>query len=132
MAAALVPAEVLSSLAVLIQQVTDTKKDASGKAVVTITNVGNAQVLFWVLLALAVGVYAFSARTHWDKWEKYRMLIPGAAFVLWCSLQSGTAFDGVQHWSEFTRYLVGIVGVIVLGAAATALAYKADAQQPAA
>jgi hypothetical protein len=128
-ATALVPAEVLAVHAFLIQQVTSTTKDAAGHTVVTISSVGNAQLLFWILLALSSAIYVGAHVKSWDRgWDFVRMLIPAAAFVLWSALQNGTAFDAVASWSEFTRYLVGVIGVIVLGYAAKVLAYKADAK----
>ena len=125
--AALVPAEVLGLHAFLIQQVTSTRQDGSGNDVVTVSSAHDAKILFWVLLGLAVVVYVFAHVKNWDSWDYLRMLIPPAAFMLWSTLQTGTAFSAVAHWSEFTRYLIGTVGVVVLGGLATALAYKADA-----
>ncbi len=127
-ATALVPAEVLAVHAFLIQQVTSTTQDAAGHPVATISSVGNAQVLFWVLLALSAAIYVAAHVKSWDRWDFVRMLIPAAAFVLWSTLQNGTAFDAVASWSEFTRYLIGVIGVIGLGYLARVLAYKADGE----
>ena len=129
-AAALVPAEVLAANAFLIQQVTTTTKDPTGKTVVTLSNTSNAQTLFWSLLVLSLAIYVGAHWSKWDAWDFLRMLIPPGAFVLWSALQSGTAFDAVAHWSEFTRYLIGVMGAILLGYMANKLAYKADAKAP--
>lgn len=129
-ATALVPAEVLAVHAFLIQQVSTTSKDAAGHPVFTIANPGNARLLFWILVVLSSAIYLGAHVKTFQRWDLVRMLIPPAAFLLWSALQNGTAFDAVASWSQFTRYLVGVIGVIVLGYAAKVLAYKADEQTP--
>jgi hypothetical protein len=126
--AALVPAEVLAANAFLIQQVTTTTKGPHDQTVVRISNVTDAKWLFWVLLVLSLLLFVGAHFSQWDRWDFLRMAVPPCAFVLWSALQSGTAFDAVAHWSEFTRYLVGIVGAILLGFVAAKLAHKADAK----
>lgn len=125
--AALVPAEVLAANAFLIQLVTKSSKDSSGGTSVAISNPTDAKILFWTLFAVAPLIYILAHLATWDRWDWLRVLIPPGAFVLWSTLQSGTAFTAVAHWSEFTRYLVGVIGVTLLAAIARQLAYKADA-----
>lgn len=48
------------------------------------------------------------------------MLIPGGAFVGWTMVQTPTAFDAVN----------GVIGAVILGAMALALANKANFEQP--
>jgi hypothetical protein len=126
-AAALVPAEVLAAHAFLITAVSESRADpTTGDPVTVITNVGNAQILFWALLGVSLVVYVIGHVGSWGNWDYVRMFIPPIAFFLWMILQTGTAFDAVADPDEFIRYLVGVVGVLILAASARALAYKAD------
>jgi hypothetical protein len=128
-AAALVPAEVLAH-AFLITAVSESENNAQGNPTTVITNVRDAQILFWVLLGLALVLYVGAHMGSWRRSDFARMFIPPMAFFLRMILQEGTAFDAVADPREFLRYLVGVVGVIVVGLIAQRLAYKAD-QQPA-
>jgi uncharacterized membrane protein len=123
--AALVPAEVLAAHATILTFTTSTTAES-----ITITKGPALVVAFYGLIALSIILYA-GARlmaSKWDKWDWLRMLIPALSFVGWTMLQKATAFDAVSQGvlDEATRNVIAILGGIVLGLVAAALAYKAD------
>lgn len=93
--------------------------------------------LFWSLIGLSMLLYAAGRlmASSWDAWDFVRVLNPAFAFVAWTMIQKATAFDGVllhETWtySDPARSAPAIIGAIVLGVAASALAYKADQKKP--
>ena len=123
--AALVPAEVLAAHATILTFTTKTTGET-----VTITERPALVIAFWGLIAVSVILYA-GARlmaSKWDQRDWLRMLIPALAFVGWTMLQKATAFDAVASglFGEATRNVIAILGGIILGLVAAALAYKAD------
>jgi hypothetical protein len=131
-AAALVPAEVLAAQAFLIGSVTERQDRPllSSDPVTVVTEPTTAKWMFWGLLLAALVIYVSGNLGHWHRADWLRMLIPPAAFVLWSVLQPGALFDAVADWSTGARYGVGVIGVIILGSIARALAYKADQLEP--
>jgi hypothetical protein len=131
--AALVPAEVLTAHAAILTFTTDTVT-TSGKPVVTVSDPGTLQIVFWALTLLSVVVYVFGRwmAKKWDGYDWLRMLIPAAAFVGWTMLQKATAFDALNcTWiTPGMRNVIPIIGAIVLGLITSVLAYRADAQAP--
>jgi hypothetical protein len=127
--AALVPAEVLVAHASFLTFTTQTDN-----GVVTITKPQALTIAFYALIVVSAGLYIAGRlkASKWDKWDYVRMLIPPLAFVGWTMLQKATAFDAVAGnlFDDATRNVIAILGGIVLGVAAAALAYKAD-QKPA-
>ena len=61
-----------------------------------------------------------------------RAVIPAGAFVGWTMIQQKpTAFDAVfDDANTAARFLIPAVAALVLGALASALAYKADGSDP--
>jgi hypothetical protein len=135
---ALVPAEVLAAQAAIIPLTTTTTQDADGQNVSTITEPGTLKGVFAALIVLSIGLYVagrWSARASGEPWwtrlDYARVLIPPLAYVGWTMLQKTTAFDAVlPDVAEAPRYAIAIIGAVVLGAAATLLAYKADQTPP--
>lgn len=130
---ALVPAEVLALHAFIIDGTTETKKNAAGESVTTITDPGTLKWVFWVLLGVTVVFYLGAhKRRYWDVWDVPRALVPPAAFVLWMILQKTTAFDAV--WPDAlpggARQAIGAIGAVVLGLIAGRLGVKADQEPP--
>jgi hypothetical protein len=127
--AALVPAEVLSVHAATL---TFTTKTDSTTLSTTITDAGTLRWVFWALLVLGAAIYVIAKlypESTWDKWDYARVLIPPLAFCGWTMLQKATAFDAVfPEMPSGTRSAIAIIGAVVLGLAASALAYKADAK----
>lgn len=146
--AAIVPAEVLALNAVLIQLMTET--DGS---VTEITEPGTLEVVFWLSIVTAIGLYLIADRTAARKKaaeesEKVgpdkevkpvpislgtfsRALIPAAAYVAWVMLQKSTAFDAVAPgMEEPLRMTVAAFGAVLLGALAKLLLDKADEKVP--
>jgi hypothetical protein len=123
--AALVPAEILAAHATILTFTTKTADET-----VTITERPALVIAFYGLIGISILLYVGARRmaSKWDKWDWLRMLIPGLAFVGWTMLQKATAFDAVADdlFSEATRNVIAILGGIILGLAAAALAYKAD------
>jgi hypothetical protein len=124
--AALVPTEVLVAHATIL---TFTTKTDNGT--VTITAGHALGIAFYGLIALSIVLYVggrLMAAT-WDAWDYARMLIPPLAFVGWTMLQKATAFDAIagNGLDEATRNVIAVIGGIILGLGAAALAYKADA-----
>ena len=129
--AALVPAEVLAAHAVIIPMATSTTKDASGNPVTSVTEAGTLQGVFVALIVLSILLYVVPRWKKLDKWDLARALIPALAFVGWTMLQKATAFDAVApDLKEAPRYASAIIGAIILGVVAAALAYKADQKAP--
>jgi hypothetical protein len=124
--AALVPAEVLAAHATIL---TFTTKTDNGT--VSITGGPALGIAFYALIGLSVVLYVGGRlmTAKWDAWDYVRSLIPPLAFVGWTMLQKATAFDAVAGNSldEATRNVIALIGGVVLGVGAAALAYKADA-----
>lgn len=122
--AALVPAEVLTLHGLILTATTTRNGDTFA-----ITALGTLRYAFFGLLALAIAVYV-AARLMKHRWENLdyaRMFIPPLAFVGWTMLQKATAFDAVSHLPDAARTVIALFLAVVLGGAATILAYKADA-----
>lgn len=128
--AAVVPAEVISAHALIIAAATQTR---AGSGTV-ITNSGGLKLAFWALTALAPLLYLgirWSSRKALQRLDLLRMLLPGAAFVLWTMLQRTTCFDAVApHLSGSSRTIVAVLGALFVGGAAAVLGMKADQQSP--
>jgi hypothetical protein len=133
--AALVPAEVLTAHAAILTFTTDTvpATDPSRPgSVITITEPATLVGVFWALIAVSMALYVAGRlmASTWDRWDWLRVLIPPLAFIGWTMLQKATAFDAVAPgFSQAGRSATAIIGAIVLGLLAAALAYKAD-QKP--
>lgn len=127
--AALVPAEVLSVHAALLTFTTDTVVQ-DGKPVVTITEPKTLAWAFWALLLLSVVVYV-AAPGKMAELDWARASIAPFAFVGWTMLQKATAFDAVAPGlAPAPRNAIAVIGAVVLGLAASALAARADRQEP--
>lgn len=126
--ASLVPAEVLAAHALIISMTTQTTNTGAA----TVTVISDAQTLGWVfyvLAAVSLVLYALarSVAKTWDRWDFVRMLIPPMAFVGWTMLQPASAFDAAYPGlDQAPRTAIAVIGAIVLGAIAAALAFKAD------
>ena len=124
--AGLVPAEVLAAHAAILTFTTMTTTTA-GVAMVSITQPGTLQWVFYALVALSALLYIVAHWSHWDALDFIRMLIPPLAFIGWTMLQQVTAFDAVlPNLSMPTRYAVAVIGAVILSGLATLLAYGAD------
>ncbi len=124
--AALVPAEVLAVHAVIISFTTSTVNNAT-----QITAPETLKGVFVALVVVSAVLYWLVHRAQWDVWDYFRILIPPLAFVGWTMLQKTTAFDAVApNLPEAPRFAIAVIGGVVLGAAATALSYRADQQPP--
>jgi hypothetical protein len=122
--AALVPAEVLTLHGLILTATTTRTGDTFA-----ITAPGTLRYAFFGLLALAVAIYV-AARLMQHGWETLdyaRMFIPPLAFVGWTMLQKATAFDAVSRLPDAARTVTALFLAVVLGGAATILAFKADA-----
>ncbi len=134
--AALVPAEVLVAHATILTFTTKTATNLSGETTVSISDRPVLVGAFYALIGLSMLLYAAGRlmAAKWDKWDWLRVLIPPLAFVGWMMLQKATAFDAVapvsQGFTEAARNVIAIIGGVVLGVAAAALAYKADQKIP--
>jgi hypothetical protein len=129
--AALVPAEVLAAHALLLTWVSETSTNAEGMKVATITDPSTLKLIFWALVFISAGLYLLGRRRDFRRWDAARAVIPPLAFTFWTMLQKTTAFDAVwPSLREAPRNVVAVLGAVALGAAATALAYKADNDQP--
>jgi hypothetical protein len=130
--ASLVPAEVLALHGVFITALTTTEM-RNGKPVTTITDAGSLTAAFYALIGVSMLLYVgarLMARV-WDRLDFARMAIPPLAFVGWTMLQKSTAFDAAfpnVPWGP--RFVIAVIGAVVLGLIAALLAYKAD-QKPA-
>lgn len=134
---ALVPAEVLTTLAVLTPMFIDSKTaDGSDDITTTITNVAALRISFWGLLIASMLLYVIGrivgkTKTKFEGWDLVRPLIPAAAFMGWVMLQQPEIFErAVVGWSAGVRSVVAVLGGLVLGGVAAALAYKADQNPP--
>lgn len=124
---ALVPAEVLAAHAVLLPFVTKTETDPEGQSISIITEPTTLRWTFWALILISVGLYLIPRRASLERWDLARVFIPPLAFTLWTMLQRTTAFDAVwPSLREAPRNVIAVLGAIILGAIAAALAYKAD------
>lgn len=148
--AALVPAEVLAFHALALQLTTETVesqgkgsvRSAEGATVTTqdaevvtvITDPGTLKVVFIALTLAAPLLYAIGHRYQHQGWHRadwLRMLVPGAAFVVWTMLQKSTAFDAIAaSLAEAPRFLIAVGLAVLLGFLARELAYKADGSHP--
>ena len=93
--AALVPAEVLALHAMLITILTESKPgEGENDTIITIVEQGTLAMSFWFLILLTVALYFFGrGKTHSNKHDFLRMLVPPLAFVAWTMLQPSTAFS---------------------------------------
>jgi hypothetical protein len=128
--AALVPAEVLTLHALIISVTTTTTGDTT-----KLSEPATLTWAFWGLLVVAAALYAaprlLDREAHWDQFDWLRVLIPPLAFVGWTMMQRATAFDAVfPAFAQSPRTVAALFLAVVLGAVATALAYKADQKQP--
>jgi hypothetical protein len=124
--AALVPAEILTIHALVVTAVT-TKTDQGAK----ITDMETLWWAFYGMCILSVFIYVIPRKFggRWDRLDLVRMLIPLFAFVGWTMLQPTSAFDAiVPLFSIAQRTIVAIFLAVILGVAATLLAYSADAK----
>jgi hypothetical protein len=125
--AALVPAEVLTLHALVISFTTTIKEQTT-----TIEDAATLAWAFWGLVCLSALLYvAPRVLDHkLDRWDGIRTCIPPLAFTAWTMLQRATAFDAVYPSAQAApRTVAGLFLAVVLGGAATALAYQAD-QKP--
>jgi hypothetical protein len=128
MLSALVPAEVLSLHAIIISLTTTTTPEKTFR----IDYPQTLLLAFWALAALSVFLYVVPRLCggRWDRWDFARLFIPPFAFAGWTMLQRTTAFDAAFPSVEATpRSVIALFGAVILGFAATALAYQAD-QKP--
>ena len=148
--AAPVPAEVLAFHALALQFTTETvqsegegsvaseegetAKTEDAEAVTIITDPTALKVVFIVLVIAACALYLVGHRRQhkgWHRADVARMLIPGAAFVVWTMLQKSTAFDAIAAtFAETPRFLLAAGAAVFLGWLARELAYKADGSHP--
>ena len=130
--ASLVPSEVLAIHAALLSVTTETKVD-QGHAITTITDPNALRLVFYCLVALSIILYGAGrifARA-WDHWDFARVCIPPLAFVGWTMIQKSTAFDAAfPQMSSTYRTIAAVLGAVILGLAASALAYRADQKTP--
>ena len=126
--AALVPAEVLTVHALIISVTTETT--AIKKSTQIIEGAGTTLYWsFWGLLLLSIVLYVVPRIRDgaWDKLDILRAGIPPLAFVGWTMLQRMTAFDAIDAgMKDFTRTVIALFLGVVLGLAASSLAYQAD------
>ena len=125
--AALVPAEVLAAHALVFSYATKTENK-----VVTITDPDTLGIAFWSLCVVSWILFVVPRGTggRWQGWDFVRMFIPVLAFVGWTMLQATSAFDAVFTLTQPRRALYAVVLALVLGAVATALAYRIDKKDP--
>ena len=130
--AALVPAEVLAAHAVILTSTTTSAADpATGELVVTVTSPGALKLSFWALLVLSVGLYWLGRQNSPRRGDWLRMMVPPAAFVVWCLLQLPSAYDGAfPGATEDYRFTVGIILAVALSALSVLLAKTADNSPP--
>ncbi len=125
---ALVPAEVLTLHALILSVTTKVENN--------VTRITAPETLSWAFLGLIIismSLY-IAPRLLAKKWgmlDWFRMVIPPIAFIGWTMLQRATAFDAVfPEMSDASRTVTALFLAVILGAGATALAYKADQKQP--
>lgn len=148
--AALVPAEILAFHALALQFTTESveaKADetipgAGGESIEAakadpVTVITDPTALKWVFVGLLIAaplLYWLAHRREHASWHAsdwLRMLVPALAFVAWTMLQKSTAFDALDvGMSDTARTLAAAALAVVLGLAATQLAYKADGSHP--
>lgn len=137
--AALVPAEILAAHGLLVGYTVgkvegkDPHDPSIASSGTRIEKVGDAQVVFFALLALSVIMYVgprWLAKT-WDwTYDWVRMLIPAVAFVAWTMLQQVSAFDAVfPKMDSSLRVILAVIGAIALGLVVAALGTKAQEQK---
>lgn len=119
--AALVPAEVLVAHATILQVTTKTVDD-----VTTITQKGTLAFAFWALTIASAVIYLIAKAPKFDRADGLRVLIPPVAFVGWTMVQKMTAFDAAFGMNEAMRIAIPVIAALIVTAAATSLAYKAD------
>ena len=132
--AALVPTEVLTLHALMLTSATVVKDTQT-----TIKDVAVGP-FFWAflgLLLLSVALYAVPRLLDkkWDGLDWIRAAIPPAAFLAWTMLQRATAFDAAVKYlnlpvEDVGRTYIGLFLAVLLGLAASALAYQADQKKP--
>ena len=126
--AALVPSEVLTLHALILPVTTKT----AGAT----TEIVDATTLSWsfyglLVMALLLYVVARAIAGKWERLDVFRAAIPPLAFVGWTMLQRATAFDAVfPNMPQAPRTVVALFLGVVLAAATTVLAGKADAKEP--
>lgn len=128
--ASLVPAEVLALHAVFIAKFTLPSTTPGGTPV--IADDASLKVVFYALIGLSMLLYvgARIIARAWDNLDYARVIIPPLAFVGWTMLQTTTAFDAAfPQMKVGLRFVIALVGAVVLGLLAALLAYKAD-QKP--
>lgn len=127
--AALVPAEVLTLHAIIISVTTGTDGKIEGPAQSTLF------AAFYGLVGLSLVLYVATRlmQRKWDqKLDYFRMFIPPLAFVCWTMLQRATAFDAAFPRLEASaRTVIALFAAVLLGLAASALAFRADQRNPA-
>lgn len=148
--AGLVPAEVLAAHAVILSQLTTTTKTAQGQT--TITDTAGLTLAFWLLLVTSAVLFVVGHRlphtvdtepqaarlvARWwrrvkeYRWNWVRLLIPPAAFVGWTLLQRPSSVDAVWgNLGDGRRFVIAIVGAVLVGAIATVLGQQANDQPP--
>jgi hypothetical protein len=124
--AALIPAEVLALHALIIGLAAGSDGKVPESARWPLTG---------ALIALAVmsTVLYVAARRMQKKWngklDPFRMLIPPLAFVCWTMLQRATMFDAAfPRLDVLTRMITALIGAVLLGLAASALADRPPPQ----
>lgn len=143
--AALVPAEIIAAHALIVGAVSTKSTDPKTGEVTTSLNpahlAGDARC-WWILVGAAAVLYLVghvganlwaTPKRSFDLLDLVRMFIPALAFGVWTMVQQGTLFDAVDlfdSWSTTDRAAIGAIVGLVLIAAATLLAYKADAAVP--
>jgi hypothetical protein len=122
---ALVPAEVLAFHGVAMTVGTTTT--GSGDDTTTVITAPNEMIIvYWVLVALAFGLYLGGARSLKVQ-DIVRATVASVAFVLWTLIQPSTAFDAFA-WNPSTlvRLMIALAGAAVLAFIVNLLASKAD------
>jgi hypothetical protein len=126
--AALVPAEVLTVHALIISVTTKTN-DVDKKT--QIIDGANTTLLysFWGLILLSIILYVVPRlkNGNWNRLDFLRAPIPALAFVGWTMLQRMTAFDAIDPGlKDYTRTVIALFLAVLLGLAASSLAFQAD------
>ncbi len=126
--AALVPAEVLALHALVLPITTEVNNN-----VTTITEPETLRWAFAGLLLFSIALYVVPRllAKNWERFDLARMVIPPLAFVGWTMLQRTTAFDAAfPKMNDAERTVGALFLAVILGAAASALAYQADQKRP--
>ena len=128
---ALVPSEVLTIHAAVLSLTTAIQKAPDGTTSTVISDPQTLSLAFFGLIVLSALLYGFTRGRKWDNLDYVRILIPPAAVVGWTMAQRATAFDAVApHWTAAQRGVAALFLAVVLGGAATTLAYRADRKPP--